>query len=502
MLRNKRYLFLFTLLLPCLFITRISGQNEDKIVDYSADYTEFDKKIGDGAQRLIDNVVFEHSGAKMYCDSAYMYSKSNTFDAYEDIFINQGDTIHLFGDFLHYDGNTRLATIKGNVRLINKETTLTTDELEYDLGNSVGFYTDYGHIVNKENTLESIIGYYYAKEKTFHFRDSVVVVNPDYKIYSDTLKYNTETDIAYFFGPTDIIGDSSHIYCEYGWYDTQKDLSEVKQNAWAKNKNQLIKGQYIYYDKNTGNGIAKKDVEIIDYKQDIILLGHDAKYNDITEYAFLTDSAQFIQFSDGDSLYLHGDSLITYPDTNDNKVLLAFNNVKFYRENVQGRCDSLVYSFSDSIARLYEKPVLWTKNSQISAEYIEMYTKNEQIEKMELYRSSFMTSLKDTAFFDQIKGKNMTIFFTDNQLDNIVVKGNGQTVYYAEDGPDIVGVNKVVCSDMKLSFANGELDDIMLYRDNEGVLYPLDMAPENELILKGFNWLDADRPKNKFDIFK
>lgn len=491
------YAILFSLILPAT----LNAQKKDRIVDYRADYTEFRKDLGDGAQRLINNVQFNHGGAQMYCDSAYMYSKTNAFDAYEDIFINQGDTIHLFGDFLHYDGNTKLATIKGNVKLINKETTLTTDELEYDLGKSIGYYTDYGHITSGENTLESITGYYYGRRKTFHFSDSVIVINPDYKIYSDTLNYNTDTDIAYFFGPTNIVGDSSHIYCEHGWYDTQNDLSELKKNAWARNKQQTVKGDYIYYNKNTGDGIVKKNAVIIDHDQDIILKGNDARYNELLEFAFITDSAQFMQFAEGDTLFLHGDSLITYPDTSGQKVLQAFNSVKFFRENVQGMCDSLVYTFSDSIARLFHEPVIWSGANQISADKIEMFTRNKQIELMKLYRSSFMTTMKDTVSFDQIKGRNMTIYFIKNQIDKIDVESNGQTVYYVEDGPYIVGVNKIECTDMTLFFKEGSLNNIKFYKNNKGVLYPLDMAPASELKLKGFNWRETDRPKNKHDIF-
>ncbi len=501
MFNSYQYYVLTAFILVFLLPTNILAQKQERIINYRADYSEYKKSIGNGAQRLINNVEFDHAGAKMYCDSAYMYSKTNTFDAYEDVFINQGDTVHLFGDFLHYDGNTKLATFKGNVRLINKETTLTTDELEYDLGKSIGYYTKNGHIVSGENTLESIIGYYFAKRKTFQFRDSVVIVNPDYIIYADTLNYHTETKVAYFFGPTNIIGDSSHIYCEHGWYDTKNDLSELQKNAWAKNEKQTVKGEYIYYDKLAGDGIAKENVEIIDHKKDIILLGNYAEYNEIKEYAFITDSAQFIQFAKGDSLFLHGDSLITFPDTSGQKVLQAFHNVKFFRENIQGMCDSLVYTFVDSVARLFDEPVLWSKNNQISAEKIEMFTRNQQVEKMKLYNSSFMTTMKDTNSFDQIKGRNMDIFFTDNKIDKIDVKSNGQTVYYVSEEKEIVGVNKIDCTDMTLFFIAGEINDIMFYKNNKGVLYPLNMAPANELKLKGFSWLDADRPKSKKDIF-
>lgn len=499
MLFKGKYLLPFFILVLLLQIEIISAQ--DRIVDYQAQYVEFDKRIGNGAQRLLDDVVFYHAGAEMYCDSAYMYSKTNTFDAYNNIFINQGDTVQLFGNFLHYDGNTKLATITGNVKLVNKETILTTDKLDYELGNSIGFYKNHADIVNNENTLESKIGYYYAKKKMFHFIDSVVIVNPDYNIYSDTLNYNTESRIAYFLGPTNIIGDSSHIYCEKGWYDTKNDLSELRNNAWAENTNQTVKGNYIYYDKKTGEGKARNKVEIIDKEKNIVLKGNNAEYNEKTEYAFITDKAEFIQISETDSLFLHADTLKTFPDSAGLKILFAYKHVKFYRENVQGMCDSLVYSFSDSIARLFKDPVLWMDNYQVSAEKIDLYTKNQQLDKMLLYKSSFIISQEDTAYFNQIKGKDMFCYFTNNDITKIDVSGNGQTIYYAKDGTDIVGVNKIECSNMTLLFEENDVKKINFYINPIGTLYPLDQAPENEMRLKGFRWLSVERPKSKFDIF-
>jgi lipopolysaccharide export system protein LptA len=471
-------------------------------IEFQSQYVEVDKRIGGGAQRLIGDVVFFHNGAEMYCDSAYYYANENMFDAFSNILINQGDTMNLYGDFLHYKGNTKLADITGKVKLVNRETTLTTEVLEYDLGNSVGFYQNHAFVVNKENTLESKKGFYYSHSKIYRFVDSVVITTPDYIIYSDTVNYNTITQTAYLFGPSNIIGDSSHVYCEKGWYDTKNDISELRQNAWAKNKNQTIKGNYIYYDKKSGEGRARSKVEIIDSDKSVILRGNQAKYNELTEYAFMTDSAQFIQITDTDSLFLHADTLQTYPDTSGKKILMAFHHAKFYRINVQGMCDSLVYTFSDSIARLYQNPVLWTENKQISAELISLLTKNQQIERMILKKTSFIISQEDSNSFNQIKGKDMDCFFVNNQLQRIEVIGNGQAVYYVPDGPDIVGVNKIECSNMTLLFTDGQMSRINFYVNPVGVLYPLEKAPENELKLKGFQWLNLQRPYSKTDIFR
>jgi lipopolysaccharide export system protein LptA len=498
----------FLLILSIIFsITSFSHAQKRKEarIQYRADIVEVDKKIGKGAQRLLDNVEFIHGGAKMYCDSAYFYSKKNSLDAFDNIFINQGDTLFLYGDLLHYDGNTKKATITGNVKLVNKETTLTTDRLFYELGIGKGYYEEYGHTVNQDNTIESVKGYYFTQEKTFVFHDSVIITNPDYTMFSDTVEYNTETGVAEFLGPTDVVGDSSHIYAEAGWYDTQQDLAELKINAWAKNNYQTIYGQYIFYNKNTGDGIARDRVRILEEEQSVLLTGNQAKYNEITEYAFLTDSAQFIQYTeDGDSLFLHADSLLTYPDTTNNKVVFAYYRTKFYRDNVQGMCDSLVYTFSDSAARMYFNPVLWTGKNQISAEQIDIYTKNQKIDKMFMYRSSFIASKEDTNYFNQIKGKDMICHFANNQLHQIDVNGNGQLVYFPKDknNIDIVGVNLSECSNIKFLFSEGEIYKINFYVNPKGGMYPLQLAPENKLRLKGFQWLNDDRPKSRYDIFR
>lgn len=492
-----------SIILFLLINLTIYGQKaKEAKIQYKANTVEVDRKIGKGAQRLLDDVMFVHGGATMYCDSAYFYSKKNSLDAFDNIYINQGDSVFIYGDFLHYDGNTKLATLTGEVKLIHDETTLTTTKLDYNLESSVAYYGAYAKTVNKENTLESIKGFYYSRKKTAIFHDSVILTNPDYTMYSDTVEYETESGIARFFGPTDLLGDSSHVYGEFGWYDTEKDLAEIKTNAWAQNKNQTIFGEYIFYNQNTGDGIAHDNVRILEEEQNILMLGNNAKYNDITEYAFLTDSAQFIQFtSEGDSLYLNADTIKTFPDTLGYKLIFAYYDVRFYRSNVQGKCDSMVYSFADSTARLYVKPVLWTGKNQISASQIDIYTKNQKMEKMYLYNSSFITSQEASTLFNQIKGKNMVCHFKDNQLHQIDVNGNGQTVYFPKDEGDIAGVNLSECSNIKIYLVDNDIERINFYVQPKGGMYPLHMAPENKLKLKGFNWQSELRPKDRYDIF-
>lgn len=491
-----------SLLILLFFVSISSFAQKTTRVQFSAATTEVDAKLGKDTKRLLGNVIFTHGGVKMYCDSAHFYSKKNSLDAFHNIYINQGDTIHLYGDHLHYDGNTRIANVRRNVRLLNSEFTLTSDALDYDIANSTGYYTDYAKIVNDENILESNIGYYYAKENMFDFQDSVIINNPDYNIYSDRLKYNTESKITYFFGPTEIISDSTYIYCERGWYNTQTDISQLNQNALVKNSQQIVKADSLYYEKNTGFGRAINNVEIYDLEQDIILKGNRAVYYENKDYARLTERAEFIQISSEDTLYLHADTLLTEVDTSGSKIIKAYYGVKIFRSNLQAKCDSMAFSFADSIIRLYDEPVLWSEENQMTAEFIEIHTENQLVKAMYLEKSSFIISKADTSKFNQIKGKNMICHFRNNELYRVDVKGNGQSVYYPSDNDGVLGANKAECSDMVLYMKDGKVNTITLLKQPDAIMYPLEIAPINELILRGFKWFGEDRPKTKDDIFK
>jgi lipopolysaccharide export system protein LptA len=496
---TEKILFLFFLvLIPVSVISQKVAQ-----VQFSANTTEVDAKLGKDTRRLLGNVIFEHEGAKMYCDSAYFYSKRNSLDAFNNVYINQGDTVHLYGDHLFYDGNTKIAQVRSNVKLINQETTLTTDALDYDIAEGVGYYTNHADIINKDNNLESRIGHYYTRTKMFDFQDSVVVVNPDYTIYSDRMKYNTKTRVTFFSGPTEIIGDSSYIYCEKGWYNTVTDISQLNQNAIVKNTKQTIKGDSLYYEKHTGYGRAFKNVEIIDIEQNIILKGNSCVYYEQADYARITDEALFIQVTSEDSLYMHADTLLSEVDTAGTKFIKAYYGVRLYKSNLQGKCDSMAYSMADSVIRLYDSPVLWSDENQISAEYIEIQTEKRQAKTMYLQRAAFIISKEDTTKYNQIKGKNMTCYFRRNEIYRIDVNGNGQTVYYPpDDKGEIIGANKAECSDMVIVLKNSKVNDITFLKKPEGILHPIESAPVNELILKGFQWLEELRPLDREDIFR
>lgn len=497
--------YVYCLPLPVLLLgaqpARTQGGRQIEILN--TDYMEYDQGVGSGVVKYIGNVAFKQENMLLYCDSAWLFSAENTVDAYSSVHIIQGDTLHLYGDILHYNGNNKLAEVRKNVTLIDKETTLTTNYLDFDLERNIGYYERTGHIVNGDNTLDSRRGYYYTQSKTIRFIDSVIIVNPDYVIYADTLNYRTVTEIAYFLGPTRIVSPDNYIYCENGWYDTKHNTSQFNENAYFASSGQYLRGDSLYYERETGMGMAFDQVELYDSAKQVILRGNYAIYFEDPEYAMLTDSTVLIQISEGDSLFVHADTLESTIDTSGlYKILKAFYRVKIFSADLQGKCDSLTYLEQDSVFHLVGEPVIWSKNYQLTATLIDVHMSYDEPDHIDLQNSSFIISQDDSIRFTQIKGRNMTGYFRDGELYRIDVNGNGQTIYFARDEDQLIGVNKAESSNIIITFDQGDLDRINMLKTPTAMLYPPDELPAEQLYLNGFIWLAKHRPRKMEEIFE
>ena len=481
--------------------TSVNAQKTKKIEIINSDVIEYDEELGPDIQKLIGNVEFEHDTYKMTCDSAYFSSKQ-IVDAFGRVHINQGDTLHLYGDYLKYTGEIKLAEVRDNVRLIKKDMYLETQFLDFDMNEDVGYYFHGGKIYNGDNTLKSSKGYFYSREDLFYFRDTVIIKNAQYTMYSDTLKYYTQTKEAHFLGPTEIVGEDDYIYCENGWYNTETDISQFNKDAYLISGSQILKGDSLYYERDNGLGKAFNNVVIIDTVESVVLKGDYGYYLEEPYYALMTKKAEFMQFQDGDTLYMHADTIVSDLDTSGMyKVINAYHKVKLYRFDLQGKCDSMSYSFVDSIIRLYTEPVIWSEDHQLTADYIEIHTKNNVIDQVQMYSASFIIAMTDSIRFDQIKGKDMIGYFRDNELYQVDVKGNGQTIYFPLDDEELIGVNKAESSDLVILFKDNKPDKIYFLNNPVATLYPPFDLPKEQLYLNNFIWLDKYRPKSKEDIF-
>ena len=499
----KKIVTAASLLSLSLVSLNIVAQTERRIELLNSNTMEYNKSLGNGAKRLIGNVQFKQNQAIMNCDSAYFYD-DNTVDAFGNIHINQGDTVHLYGDLLHYDGNEKLAKVRNNVRLIDKATKLVTDVIEYNTRDNIAYYTTGGKITNGPDSLESQIGYYYANEKMFYFHKKVRVKNVRYTILSDTLKYQTIIRQAYFFGPTRIISKENFIYCENGWYNTLTNKAQFQKNAYLQGKGQKLEGDSITYDRNLSLGRAFHNVQLTDSAHNTLLRGHYGEYCEKPEAALMTDKAQLIKIdSKGDSLFIHSDTLRMQLDTTGFfREFASYYGVRLFKTDMQGICDSLTFSFSDSTFRMYHNPVLWSGENQISASFIDLVTKNNQMKLAHILNSAMIVSKEDTTLFNQIKGRDMLGLFVNNELTQINVTGNSQTVYYPKDGNDIIGMNRAESTNLQIFLENRKVRRIRFITQPAATLYPLKDAPEDQKVLKGFQWHGEERPVSSQDIFR
>jgi lipopolysaccharide export system protein LptA len=503
-------IFLLTAVVS-LFIQAIQPQENTKKrrVDIeNADLYTFDAKIIANAQRLIGNVRLSHNQALMFCDSAYSYNDSNKFDAFGNVHIIQGDTLHLYGDKMYYNGDLRLARFVNNVKLIDKSITLTTEAMDFDLNSNIGYYNHNGKIVDTTNVLTSIIGRYYSNDNMLFFKDSVVLTNKDFVLHADTLKYNSETERAFIVGPTTIKGTKKEgiLYSERGWYDTRKNFAELYKSSRISNKTQVLEGDTLFYDRATGNGRGRHRVTLTDSTNKVVVKGKIGVYNENTRIAFITDSAMFIQYGRKDTMYMHADTLLTIPDTSDverkdDKYFMAYRKVRFHKPDLQGQCDSLGYRMKDSTLLMFFDPVLWSKENQMTAEKIQFVSKNPDPSIAHLEDNAFLVMSEDSVKFNQISGKSIVGQIFENKLRIADVNGNAQTLYYLKDKDRYSGMNRLLSSKIKLHLTENRIDSIRFYPKPEGKTIPMKELTAEDKVLEGFRWRPTERPINQYDLY-
>ena len=490
------------IILLFLLVESVYAQEKKKLEIINSNFSFFDADVNPDARRLVDSVIFKHDGATMFCDSAWHYFKENRFEAFGNIHINQGDTLHLYGDNLEYIGKENIAIVKGNIVLKDEQVHLTTEQLHYDLSSKIASYFTGANILSGENNLHSIKGNYYSERKMLLFKKDVLLKNPKYTIECDTLKYHTVNEVAYFLGPTKINNDNNFIYCENGWYNTQSDISQFNKNAYLWTRNQCLSGDSLYYDRNRGYGLAIRNVAILDTLNDYIVSGHWAEYFEKEDSSIITENTLLALIMDSDSLFLHGDTIKGTLDKSGKRLLKAYNHVKFFSKDLSGKCVYLTYSVSDSTIRLFEEPVLWSSDYQLSGNSISLQMVNNQIHSLLLENNAFIISEGSPRLFNQIKGREMLGYFKNNELRKIDVLGNGETIYVLKDESELItGVNTVSCSEMRIDVKEKNIQRISFQKEPDATLYPYKELPEKWKVLKGFSWRKSEKPLAKEDIF-
>ena len=490
----KHYILIILLLLTGV----VSAQKKTTTIHIlNADRADYDERLGKDVQRLIGNVVMRQDSTYFYSDSAYYNENTKFFDGFGNVHINVNDSINIYSKLLKYNGETKFAELFHDVILKDDSTVLKTQYMTYDRVGHLATYPNKGTITRNDKKLVSKKGYYRDDIKVLYFRKDVVGTMPDYKIVSDTLVYDTENEMMYFYGPTNIYNKENTLIGNYGWYNTLTELAYLDRRATLKNKEQSMTADTMYYNKGTGYAKALSDVIIEDTTYKAILTGEHAEMWRNIGKCMITDNLKTIYHKEVDTLFATADTMYVYFDTANNKVqhIKAFYNVRFFRNDIQGKCDSMHYVVADSMIYMRTKPVIWADNSQLSGDLIDIKIKEQSIENFLMHPNAFVIQEDSISGFNQVKGKKIRVFFKDNEINNMFNEGNAETVYWLrDDDGSLIGVNFSQSSEMDIIIRNNQISNIKYYKNIKETLYPLEQVKDNMEYLNGFLWLEDEKP--------
>lgn len=549
-----QYLALRLALIAVLFLTCFSLRAQSpessggvrKIEVLGAETFEF-RTDPDSRKRILSgNVRLRHEDALMWCNTAILFMEYNFVEAEGKVRIRKGDSIDIYGDKLLYYGDSKTGKLTGNVRLYDKTMELHTPVLDYDLDRDIGNFSQGGKMISDSTVLSSKFGTYFHQTKMAHFKGDVVLENPRFTMYADSMRYDTESKIAWFTGPTRVVeNDGSMIYCESGYYDTKNDIARFGENTRITKDNSILEARVVDYDQKTKSGYAEGNVYWRDTVETVEIFSGFAIYKEDSSYIKSFGDPLLVDADGTDTLYLSADTLISFsyprqadplvadsivvlergdmPDslfldidetvipedttgatTDSIRVFIAYNQVKLLRKNMSALCDSLYYSSLDSTYKLYGSPVLWVDSTQFSSDSVYLRMVNKKISHVTLYHNALIIHWSDTnGVFNQTAGRQVDGYFENDSLRRLEVSGNGQSIYFIKDDSSrYIGANRTECARIVAYFEGNELQRILFETEPEAVFTPIRQVDFGAFLLNGFAWHWQKKPMTKYDIIR
>ncbi|MBC7830073.1 MAG: hypothetical protein H7122_20170 [Chitinophagaceae bacterium] len=478
-------------------------------------------------QILVGQVHLKENTTHFYADSTVINNNARIIEAFGNVHINDNDSVHTYSQYLLYNLNTKIATLKNKVRLTDDKTNLYTEELEYDVNQKIGIYRNGGRVLNGTSVLTSKEGTYYADLKDVYFKNDVVLKDPKYDLKSDSLLYNTDTEIATFISETFIIDSAKRsIKTREGYYDLKNKKAFFGKRPVITDGALKIIANEVETDDSTGINKLRGNAVFIDTAQGVSVLANYIESNRNEGWFRATQHPLMIIKQDNDSIYITADTLYsgrlsklkadtsmakdtvkatTVVDTrNDSadRYFQGFRHVRIFSDSLQAVSDSLFYSGKDSIFKLFINPVVWANASQITGDTIYLYTKNKKAERLYVFENGLVINKTGESMYNQVKGNRLFGYFTEGLIDYVRAKGNAESVYYVRDNEELlVGVNKATGDIIDMRFKNKELNRVIFISDVKGTMFPVTQIPEEEKTLRNFQWLDNIRPKTKYELF-
>jgi lipopolysaccharide export system protein LptA len=460
-----------------------------------------------GFDRLLGNVEMKHQSSMIFCDSAHFFRAENRAQLFGRVRIEDiEDPITTTSAYAEYDGNTKVAKLRNKVQFTNQETTLYTDYLDYNRETNVATYFNDGKVVDSTNVLTSERGVYEVSLERITFRQNVVLVNPDYTMKTNNLIYLTIPKTSETKGLTNIVSKEGYKLDaqEGSFYDTQKKQFRFFDGI-VETEESRIKAQELFYDEAEAYYEGKEDVRVLNKERQVEVYGDNGKYWEERKYSLVHGNALVRKYFEKDTLFLTADTLISQDSEADTaKYLLAFNSIQLTKTDLAGIADSLVYNYSDSSIRLFQDPVMWNQKSQISADSMVFYIVNEELDRVFMKDKAFAIMTDTLLNYNQMKGRQMTGYFLEGQMESLVIEGNGESLYFALEADTLTqGVNKILSANIKLTFEEGAIRKANFGIRPDGKFTPIQKIDEKVSRLEGFSWRIEEKPDQEaIDIWR
>ncbi len=481
-------------------------------------------------QILAGNVRLKQGKSYFYCDSCVINNRTRTFEAWGSVHINDSDTANIYASHLLYLIDKKNAFLDGGVRLTDGKGTLTTPDLDYDMNTNIGIYKHGGKVVNKKTVLVSREGYYYADLHDVYFKSNVELTDPAYTIRTDSLLYNTQSQITRFIAKT-FIKDSSGrtIETKEGYYNLATGKAEFGQRPIIHDGKTTIIANRIAFDDSLGVSQAIGNVVIVDSAQGTTILAGEVFRDNKNERLLATRKPLMIIRQDDDSIYITADTLfsarlsdlrrgkdsivkdtvkgtkVVSVNTKDstNRYLEAYRHVRIFSDSLQAVSDSLFYSFKDSVFRLYQDPVIWAKESQVTGDTVFVFTKNKKADRMKVFERSFLVNQLDPGIYNQVRATRMEGFFRDGNIDSVRASGSAECIYFIQDDDSAYSaINQSKSDILDIYFREKELDKVVFRSAVSGTIWPIRDKNPSDMRLPEFRWLEPRRPKTKYELFE
>lgn len=473
---------------------------------------------------LVGHVKIRQGKTLLYGDSIILNTTLNTLENFGNVHINDADSVNIYANYLKYIGSTKKAYLRKKVKLTDGKGVLTTDSLDYDVNIKLGSFKNGGKLVRNKTVLTSTEGLYYGETRDVIFRKKVELIDPENKIITDTLEYNTYTQLTNFLSPSKIITGTRVISTSNGNYNTGTrkgylyDRSNIDDSTYHFIADEMAVDDSLEMGEFKGNAIyTSKDSLGFD------LMANNIKANKQKSTFLATENPLLLIKQKKDTLYIAADTLYAgkisdlkrkippardsvgvITDTTLDKYFEAYHHVKIYSDSLQGKADSLFYSLSDSTIRLITNPIIWANDNQITGDTLYLFVKNKKPEQLYVFENAFAINKIDTTQnYNQLKGNKLNVWFEEGEIHKMSAKGNAENIYFPLDNDkNFIGINHSNAQMIEVYFENTEPAKVVFKRQLIGKMTPLNQTPKEDLIIRGFKWQENLRPKSKFELMR